>query len=83
MRHHSHPCGSLPLQQLSFTAWWCRVHQAWWYSAYLVDQDGEECSEPLWSEAIELGPFDGAEELLTAFQRLLAARASGERLPQL
>lgn len=77
MRHSGHPCASLPFTQLSLCAWYCHVHQAWFYTAQIARQTGEDAIEALWSEHLELGPFDDEEALYEAFNRLLAAHRTG------
>jgi hypothetical protein len=61
----THPCGGLPIDQLSLTAFWCEHHMAWWARAELYrwtgDEDGPELTA---TRSIEFGPFDQADDVL-------------------
>lgn len=60
-----HPCGALPVVGLNLSAWWCQTHQARWGTGYVYRQDATTGDEPLVivTRALELGPFDGPDEL--------------------
>lgn len=64
MQHDDVICASLPMTQMSFTAWYCHPHQAWCGRTTLSLQTGEDNVEVLHTDAWSLGPFDGAEALL-------------------
>lgn len=71
-----HICAALPKLTLSAHVVFCRTHQAWTYTLYLLEVDGDEVSEPLLSRHVELGPFDGLDDVAAALHRALEAAAA-------
>lgn len=72
MAQRIHPCGNLPITTFSATLWYCHHHQAWFWSSYVLREDGADEPTTLDSRSGELGPFDSREDALACAQRALA-----------
>lgn len=64
MRHDEIICASLPMTQVSFTAWYCHAHQAWYVRTSVSTQTGEDQLTVHEQDDVSLGPFDGLDALL-------------------
>lgn len=80
MNHDGQICAALPMTQVSITAWYCHVHQAWDYRACVSVQTGEDDLRVLHTEELSLGPFDGTDALLVAVTEWLSSHAQPHRL---
>jgi hypothetical protein len=75
VRHDDQLCASLPMTQVSFTAWYCHVHMAWCVRTSVSLQDGQDEVHVRHSTDVALGPFDDAESLLALATELVARGA--------
>lgn len=75
MNHDGQICAALPMTQVSVTAWYCHVHQAWDYRACVSLQTGDGEPRVLTGEEVSLGPFDGTDALLLAVTEWLSSHA--------
>lgn len=71
MTHDGELCASIPMTQVSLSAWYCHAHQGWCYSARIHVQDLDEVITTLHAHDGDLGPFDDPDELLDVWRRTM------------
>lgn len=75
--HDQHLCASLPKRHVTVHLTFCEHHQAWTISHHSYVEDGESITDVDPYIAVDLGPFDRADDAAA-----IAAAWLAESLPE-